>query len=118
MAVKVTKEWVQNYIDTQPKSKVVHMVGRALKVLLERQTQDEKLSNNTHEKNGRGFNKADSRSGCLSAKSYMKNGTLADWQVQQWTRLDANGYPRIAKYHRQLNEAAMAKEVFDKIRCM
>ena len=111
----VTKAWICNFIQNQPRERVEVMVGRALVVLFKRQTQEEKYSNHTQERNNMGFNQADARAGTLTAKSYLKNGRLADWQLRQWT---ANGGKRIAKYHRQLNEEAVAKATFKKVREM
>ncbi|RLD77631.1 MAG: hypothetical protein DRJ15_13170 [Bacteroidetes bacterium] len=108
--VIVSRDWIKTYVETQPRAKVEAMVGRALVALLKRQTSAEQHSNVTNEENGIGFSGADARSGSLSAKSFIKNkGKLLDWQLGKWTKPARNGYPRIAKYHRQLNEIARAK---------
>jgi len=87
------------------------MVGRALVALLKRQTNEEQNSNDTREENGIGFSGADARSGSLTAKSFIKyKGRLLDWQLDKWTKATRNGYPRISKYHRQLNEIALEKK--------
>lgn len=99
----VTREWVRDYINNQPREKVERMVGRALIALMRRQTEDEQASNITNHSNSRGFSAADARSGTITAKSYLKWGRLKDWQLERWTRVCKNGYPRLAKYARQLD---------------
>ena len=53
-------------------------VGRALVHLLDRQTQDEKVSLVTRNNNARGFTPADAHSGSLTAKYFVKTGTIHD----------------------------------------
>ena len=109
--VIVTRKWLKTYVETQPRAKVEKMVGRALVALLNRQTAEEQTSNDTREENGIGFSGADARSGSITAKSFIKyNGKLLDWQLDKWTKAARNGYPRISKYHRQLNEIALEKQ--------
>ena len=55
--------------------------------------------------NGNGFTGCDARSGSITAKYYLKYKTLQDWQLERW--LEKN---RICRYHRQLNEIAIAKQ--------
>ena len=101
----VTRQYMIDNITSRTGDSLVHFVGRALVVLFERQTQDEKSDNTTRHHNGIGFAGNDGRSGVLTAKSYLRNRTLQDWQLDKWTR-NPN---RLAKYHGQLNEAAMEK---------
>ena len=108
--VIVTREWLKAYVENQPRHKVEAMVGRALVALMARQTAEEQAGNDTREDNGVGFSGADARSGTLTAKSFIKyRGKLLDWQLGKWTKAASNGYPRISKYHRQLNEIALEK---------
>jgi hypothetical protein len=86
-----------------------HVIGRALVVLLNRQTAGEASSNTTNIVNGVGFTQADAHSGCLTAKYYIKHNRLADWQIARWMKPAKNGTARIVKYWRQLNEAAQVK---------
>lgn len=102
----VTKDSFIAMIEKNP----IHAVGRALVVLFNNQTASEQATKDTRVTNGEGFTKADAWGGTLAAKSYLKNNTLAGWQVAKWTRLDKKGCPRIAKYWRQLNDAAIAKK--------
>lgn len=90
-------------------SKRVHVIGRALVALFERQTASEQSSDATTAANNVGFAGSDARGGSLTAKSYMKNKTLAPWQVERWMRIGKNGFPRICKYANQLNDIAMEK---------
>lgn len=105
----VTRESLQRMLDDATMEQQVHIVGRALVVLFNRQTQCEQSSNNTSQDNMRGFASADARSGSLSAKSYIGKRNLQSWQVQRWTNIQKNGFAKLCKYHRQLNEAAMEK---------
>ncbi len=110
MATKiVTKESLQQMIDDAPKEMLVHVVGKALVGLFDRQTADEKAANHTVKHNNVGFTGADAKSGSLTARSYLARKTLADWQVEKWVKKNAQGYSRLAKYHSQLNEIAVAK---------
>lgn len=103
----VTREWIRGYIATQPRDKVEKLVGRALVQLLKRQTREEQSSNTTSQDNGVGFSGSDGRSGTLTAKSFLKNRSLQDWQLEKWTKPGKNGFPRLAKYAKQLNEIAL-----------
>ena len=112
----VTKDWINTYIATQPTMKVGAMVGRALVGLLDRQTTEEARSNTTNHQNGIGFTGADAHSGSITAKSFIKNGRLAQWQIERWIKPNSKGSARIAKYWRQLDEIAVAKRRAAEIR--
>lgn len=115
----VTRESLQAMLDQANEIKRAHIIGRALVVLFNRQTADEQAQDKTDNLNSVGFSGADARTGCLSAKSYLKSkrtaletntAPLQDWQVEKWYKKGRNGFSRICKYARQLNEAAEAKE--------
>jgi hypothetical protein len=91
------------------KAYVIAVIGRALVVLLNRQTREESQANITNTHNMMGFTSGDARSGCIGAKYWLKHKTLQDWQVEQWTRVGSRGYPRLAKYWKQLDEEAQLK---------
>lgn len=110
MAHLVTKQSLQQMLDNPNPLFVNRVVGRALVALLERQTAGEQSSNETTEHNGVGFTGADARSGTMTAKYFIKHGTLLDWQRELWTKRNAAGASRLSKYHRQLNEIAAAKQ--------
>lgn len=107
--VIVSKDSMINFINTRDSEMVMHYIGRALVALFNRQVEDEKKTNNTHNTNYLGFSKSDARQGSISAKSYIKNGKLEDWQVSLWINEKFRGNPRIVKYSRQLNEIAAEK---------
>ncbi len=104
----VTADSLKILLETKPEIRQ-HIIGRALVVLFQRQTEHERSANTTNVTNGVGFAGMDARSGCLTAKTYIKYNTLQDWQVNNWMKPSKNGYPRICKYWRQLNEAAEQK---------
>jgi len=105
----VTKESLRKMLETHDDALRARIVGKALVVIFKNQTATEQRSNLTEQNNGIGFTGADARGGCLTAKSFIKNGTLLDWQVAKWTRPAKDGFPRLCKYYRQLNAAAEAK---------
>lgn len=105
----VTRQSLQAMLDNDNPEYVARVVGRALVAIFNNQTTDEKSGNTTEVDNGIGFSGADARTGSLGAKSYMKNKTLLDWQVAQWTRRGKNGYSRLTKYAKQLNTIALRK---------
>jgi hypothetical protein len=105
----VTRESLQELLDNSNEKKRAQIVGRALVILFKNQTRDEQAMNTTNKENGIGFTGADAKSGSITGKYFMKHGTLLDWQVERWTRPASNGYSRLTKYHKQLNDAALAK---------
>jgi hypothetical protein len=105
----VTKDSLNTLLTNANDAKRAQIIGRALVVLFERQTAAEQSSDHTQEDNGRGFAGCDARGGSLTAKSFLKNKTLVQWQVDKWMKVGKNGFPRICKYDVQLNEVAEAK---------
>lgn len=105
----VTRDSLRTMLQNPNRKYVETVIGRALVALLQRQTADEQRANDTREHNGVGFSGCDGRSGTLTAKSFIKNGGLLDWQIGRWTKLAKNGYPRLCKYAKQLNEIALEK---------
>lgn len=89
----------------------VHAIGRALVHLFNRQTQDEKQANDTRYVNGRGFTSGDARRGTITAKYYLKNQALLEWQRDYWLARDRRGVTRLGKYYRQILEEAQKKAV-------
>jgi hypothetical protein len=102
-SVIVTKETINSLLAKEQIR--VDVIGRALVGIFKRQTDAEQSSNTTNTNNTIGFTGADAFSGSLTAKYYMKHGTLQPWQVEKWLKPN-----RIAKYHRQLNEIAQEKK--------
>ncbi len=105
----VTKDSLQAMLEMADEGKKAQIIGRALLVLFKRQTEHEKSANTTDVHNNIGFTGADGRSGCIGAKYFIKHGTLQDWVIEKWMTRGKTGYSRIAKYHAQLNEAAMLR---------
>lgn len=105
----VTRETLQAMLGNENQDYVKRVIGRALVAIFNNQTESEKTCNATNNDNGIGFTGADAHSGCLTAKYFIKHGTLADWQVERWTKLSKSGFSRLTKYHKQLNEIAIAK---------
>jgi hypothetical protein len=103
----VTKDSIKKLLEERDPA---HVVGRALVVIFQRQTKNEQADNQTSERNDVGFTGFDGKGGSLTAKSYLKRGTLQDWQIKKWTKIGKDGYPRICRYHKQLNEAAIEKQ--------
>lgn len=98
-----TKEQIQTLLRTNNKA-----IIRALFVLNERQTEDEKGSETTIKKNGQGFTPADARMGTSMVNFYKKNGYLSEKQIAYWLKPNAKGTERIVKYTNQLLEISKA----------
>jgi hypothetical protein len=106
----VTRQSLQQMLDQADHAKRAQIVGRALVALFKRQTEAEKAANVTNNDNGVGFASCDAKSGSLTAKSYLRNRTLEQWQVEKWLRRQKNGFARLTKYAGQLNEIAEANQ--------
>lgn len=94
-----TREKVEHLLNTND-----HAVGRALVRLLERQTFDEKLDEDTKHRNGRGFKPCHARIGQSMAEFYQRNGYLSVKQAAYWRKIERHGSSRIGQYARQLIE--------------
>lgn len=100
---------IQLLADERGHEFVQHVVGRACVALFNRQTESEQVHNDTNVLNYEGFSGSDARQGSLTAKYYLKHRRLEEWMVEQWTK-EWRGRPRLAKYWKQLNEAAQEKQ--------
>lgn len=107
--MKVSRQYMIEYLRTQPRAKQIQFVGRALTVIFNNQTSNEKRSDTTNEDNGIGFTGADAFGGSLTAKYFLKNKSLLEWQFDKWVKPNTRGVPRIVKYWKQLDAAAQAK---------
>ena len=107
----VTKKSLQDMLAYEAdEERLKQIIGRALVALFRRQTEVEKAVNTTKTVNNRGFTAADAKSGSITAKYFIKHGTLLDWQVRKWAAgMGEFGEPRLVKYWRQLNEVAEEK---------
>lgn len=82
---------------------------RALIVLTERQTLDERASENTKYLNGKGFRPCHARMGTSMANFYGRNKYLSPKQIAYWRALQKDGKMRIEIYAGQLLEVALEK---------
>jgi hypothetical protein len=105
----VTRQSFTNLI-TRGDATASRAVGKALVHLLNRQTDDEALTASTRHSNARGFTPMDARSGVISAKYFIKHGSLLNWQVERWIKPNVKGVPRLAKYWAQIDEEAHKKQ--------
>ncbi|MCK5018049.1 MAG: hypothetical protein KAS32_13415 [Candidatus Peribacteraceae bacterium] len=110
MSAIVTKESLQNMMDSSDEQFVQRVIGRALVGIFDRQTEDEKHSDATLKHNGIGFTGADAHSGSLTAKYWLRHNSLLDWQIDMWTKKNVKGFSRLTKYHKQLNSIAEEKQ--------
>ena len=104
----ITRTWFKDYIATHTPEQVNRMVGKALWSIFQAQTLGEQITNDTKILNGVGFSAGDARRGSIAAKTYKKRGVLIDFQLDYWLAPMSNGHPRISKYRKQLNAAAVA----------
>lgn len=105
----VTRESIAHLLqDTRP-GFIETVIGKALVVLLNRQTEHEAQSNVTDVHNSVGFSHADAKSGCLTAKYWLKHKKLEPWMIEKWTKVGSSGFPRLCKYWKQLDEVAQRK---------
>jgi hypothetical protein len=109
MPAIVTRDSLKQMLVTATPERQIQIIGRALVRIFEGQTAAEKAANTTDVDNGIGFSGADAKAGTLTAKYFLKHKTLLQWQVTKWMQHSAEGYPRICKYHKQLNAIAEAK---------
>lgn len=109
--VIVSKDSLTKMLCDSNEDKRIAVCGRALVAIFRNQTEMEQKVNVVNTENGIGFTGSDGRSGCISAKYYIKHKTLLPWMVDMWTKTNVRGTMRLAKYHRQLNEVAVAKAV-------
>lgn len=106
MSKLVTRESLIKLLQNEERRQ--HVIGRALVVLFHGQTKTEQAANVTNLHNDIGFSGSDARDGSITAKYYLKHGTLLPWQVENWMK-PFRGFPRITKYTRQLNQIAQEK---------
>ena len=88
-----------------------HVIGRALVVLLDHQTQSEQHTQATMLHNNVGFTAFDAKMGTITGEFYKQHRYLMPWMVRKWMQCSNNGTPRIVKYWKQLNQAAEQKRL-------
>lgn len=107
MALVTKSKMIEALNDPRPGFKERY-IGKALVAIFNFQTEEEKTHNDTETNNNIGFSGSDAKDGSITAKYFLKHGTLLDWMVDNWMK-DFRGSPRITKYARQLNIVAEAK---------
>lgn len=105
----VTRESLQALLDNADPKKVMVVVARALCALYERQTMDEQSCERTIEHNGVGFSGIDGEFASSLVVFYKKHGYLSSKQIAPWVKKGSNGFSRLTKYAKQLNEIAVEK---------
>ncbi len=107
MALVTKSKMIEALNDPRPGFKERY-IGKALVAIFNFQTEEEKTHNDTETNNNIGFSGSDAKDGSITAKYFLKHGTLLEWMVDNWMK-DFRGSPRITKYARQLNIVAEAK---------
>jgi hypothetical protein len=108
--VVVTRDTIHTMLQNPNPNYVMNVVGRALVGIYNRQTEHEKVINTTTNSNGVGFAGCDAKGGSLSAKYFLKHKRLETWMINKWLKVSGvSGYPRLCKYHKQLNDIALQK---------
>jgi hypothetical protein len=102
-ASTLTREDIHNVLNRSDKA-----LGRALLVLMQFQTEDEKIVLQSKYTNMRGFKKADAFQGTKDAQFFADNGYLTEEMVSYWRTVTKQG-PRLNIYWRQLLIAAERK---------
>jgi hypothetical protein len=100
----MNKEYIINLLNKSDKA-----IARALLVINERQTENEKTVLGTINANGRGFTPADAYMGTSMAQYFEKFGKLSEKQLAYWKKPNVKGIPRICKYANQLLEISLQK---------
>jgi hypothetical protein len=89
-------------------------VARALVVLYNNQTFDEKQAQDAKYLNNKGFRPCHARIGTSMAEQYLRTGKLSNAQVRYWRVTGKEGM-RIGIYTRQLIEAAQKKAALKRV---
>lgn len=103
--MELTKENIVKLLATNDKA-----VGRALMVLTERQTFDERQNQDTKYSNGIGFTPADAKVGVSMGLQFKERNFLSTKQLAYWRKPNSKGVMRVAKYWAQLLDAAKEKQ--------
>ncbi len=109
MEKKLDKEYIVKLLSNSDLA-----IARALVVLRERQTFDEREAKDTKYANGKGFTPADARMGVSMAEHFIQHNKLTENQLNYWRKLNDKGVMRIAKYWKQLIEIANEKKKLTK----
>lgn len=101
----VTSAVLVQLIKTHGAAKVI---SRAIVAIYGRQTAEEKSGEATIANNGVGFTAYDARVGTLTAKHWLATNSLEPWMINYWMKETKQGYPKICRYAKQLDQIAKA----------
>lgn len=116
VVMTITKEWLAGKIK-EDEERVLpgrfpgRTIGRVLLAIYRLQTTSEAAGSSTHYRNGVGFSKPDARTGTIGARMFASKGRIDQWVINLWSKPASDGFPRICKYVRQLNEIAKDRHV-------
>ena len=102
--MELNKENIINLLRNNDKA-----IGRALVVLYNNQTFDEKQNQDVKYLNNKGFRPCHARVGSSMAEQFIRRGSLTPAQARYWRVAGKEGM-RIGIYTRQLIEAAIEKK--------
>ncbi len=104
----ITKDIIIDFL-MRPDTIGMHAIGRALILLNQRQTIDERQDQSTKYHNGIGFTEADAKRGTSMANFYADRKFLTEKQLAYWRKPNIKGIPKICKYWEQILEEARIK---------
>ena len=104
MKPEVDKQYIIDLLRRSDKA-----IARALVVLTERQTNDEKDIQQTKYSNGKGFRPCHARMGTSMASFYQSRGFLSQKQINYWRHQMKDGKMRIEIYANQLLKIAQGE---------
>jgi len=104
LIMELNKENIINLLRNNDKA-----IGRALVVLYNNQTFDEKQNQDVKYLNNKGFRPCHARVGSSMAEQFIRRGSLTPAQARYWRVAGKEGM-RIGIYTRQLIEAAIEKK--------
>lgn len=109
-AALVTRESIKAACASDNAAYRAAFVVRAVNAIYARQTQDEQSNGITVVNNGIGFASCDAFLGKITSEGFKKWGKPSPALVDKWCAIGKNGFPRLAKYHSQLNQIAVDKK--------
>lgn len=106
----VTKKSLAALLRSGNPRKTETIIGRAATLLYGSQTESEKNNSNSKVLNGVGFTSYDAILGSKTARMWMRCRRLTPNIIELWLKPNNKGFPRLCKYHKQLNIVAMKKQ--------
>lgn len=106
----VTRDSLRDMLCNPNPRYVEAVIGKALLALHQRQTGEERMRLRTLDHNEIGFGKPDASIGSRCAQHYKRHHRLAPWMIQNWLIKNAQGYPRLCKYCKQLDSIARYRQ--------